>query len=63
MSVSVLYDRLLRGYYIYDSEEKESLEGSDGKMIWNHIKDLPEEFFGSNHSYTIDEVDFTLVKG
>jgi len=42
-------------YYVYDVEEKEVLEGNDGKFTWKTLQDLPEEFFGSSHCYTLEE--------
>lgn len=63
MSIVVLFDTIINQYYVWDSDEKEYLNGSDDKMTWNTLNELPEEFFGSDHSYTIDEVDFSLLKG
>jgi len=42
-------------YYVYDVEEKEVLEGCDGKFSWETLQDLPEEFFGSSHCYLLEE--------
>jgi len=63
MSVNVIYDTLLHGYYVFDSDDKEILAGSDDKVIWDKLEDLPKEFFGRVHSYTYDELDFSLLKG
>lgn len=63
MSVVVLYDTIINQYYVWDSADDEYLDGSDGKMTWNSLNELPEEFYGREHSYTIDEVDFSLLKG
>ena len=56
--VYVLYDLLLRAYYVYEHENDESLMGSDGKYTWNKIDELPEEYYGSCHNYTYDELIF-----
>lgn len=63
MSVVVLFDTLINQYHVWDSEEDESLFGSDDKMTWDTINDLPQEFYGSSHCYTIDELDFSMLKG
>jgi hypothetical protein len=62
MSVYVVYDKLLRAYYVYDSDSKEILAGSDDKVMYDNLNDLPEEFFGRVHSYTYEELDFSQVK-
>lgn len=63
MTVLVLFDKLTHRYHVWDSDERESLAGCDEKMLWENLSDLPEEFYGREHSYTIDEVDFTLLRG
>jgi hypothetical protein len=62
MSVYVVHDKLLRAYYVYDSDDKEILAGSDDKVMYDSLEDLPEEFFGRVHSYTYNELDFSQVK-
>lgn len=60
--IYVLFDGLIKRYHVYNHEDREQLVGSDDKYTWLKLEDLPDEFYGNEHSFTKEELDYSLLE-